>query len=115
MRSYHFVAEVAFNFSITSKTLTNKNIIATKEDAVKDFEKEEVEKICPKISLTLQNPKPPTDNLSEDEHKALKELQFDTTVVILPDDKDRSTVNRNCEDYLERCMDHINNVPYQLL
>ena len=31
------------NFSITSKTLPNKNIIATVVDAVKDLEKEEAE------------------------------------------------------------------------
>ena len=33
------------NFSITSKTLPNKDIIATVEDAVKDLEKEEVNTI----------------------------------------------------------------------
>ena len=33
------------NFSITSKTLLNKDIIATIEDAVKDLEKEEADTI----------------------------------------------------------------------
>ena len=33
----------------------------------------------------------------------------------MPADKGRSTVILNCEDYLEKCMDHINNGPYQLL
>ena len=68
-----------------------------------------------KITLTLQNSKPPKDNLSKDERKALKELQSDTSVVYLPADKGRSTVILNREDYLEKCMDHINNAPYQLL
>ena len=54
-------------------------------------------------------------NLSKDERKALKELQSDTSIVILPADKGRSTVILNHEDYLEKCMDHINNGPYQLL
>ena len=45
----------------------------------------------------------------------MKELQSDTSIVILPADKGRSTVILNCEDYLEKCMDHINNGPYQLL
>ena len=103
------------NFSITSKTLPNKDIIATVEDAVKDLEKEEADTICAKVSLTLQNSKPPKDNLSKDERKALKELQSDTSIVILPADKGRSTVILNHEDYLEKCMDHINNGPYQLL
>ena len=103
------------NFSITSKTLPNKDIIATLEDAVKDLEKEEADTIRAKVSLRLLNSKPPKDNLSKDERKALKELQSDTSIVILPADKGRSTVIFNREDYLEKCMDHINNGPYQLL
>ena len=50
-------------------------------------------------------------NLSKNERKALKELQSDTSIVILPADKGRSTVILNREDYLEKCMDHINNGP----
>ena len=42
-------------------------------------------------------------------------MQSDTSIVILPADKGRSTVILNREDYLEKCMDHINNGPYQLL
>ena len=34
---------------------------------------------------------------------------------MLPADKVRSTVILNHEDYLEKCMDHISNNPYQLL
>ena len=45
----------------------------------------------------------------------MKELQFDKPIIILPADKSRSTVILNHEDYVEKCMDHINNDPYQLL
>ena len=55
------------NFSITSKTLPNKDIIATTENAVKDLEKEESDTISAKVSLTLQNSKPTKDNFSKDE------------------------------------------------
>ena len=40
-------------FSINSKTLLNKDIIATVEDAVKNLQKEEIDTICPKISHTF--------------------------------------------------------------
>ena len=90
-------------------------MIATVEDAVKDLEKEEADTICAKVSLTLQNSKPPKDNLSKDDRIALKELQSDTSIVILPAHKGRSTVILNREDYLEKCMDDINNSPCQLL
>ena len=61
-------------FSITSKTLPNKDIIAAVKDAKKHLEKEEADTVRAKVSLTHQNSKPPKDNLSEDERKALKEL-----------------------------------------
>ena len=91
---------------ITSKTLPNKDIIATVQDTVKDLEKEEADTIRAKASLTLQNSKHPKDNLSKDERKDLKELQSDISIVILPARKGRSTVILNREDYLETCMDH---------
>ena len=47
------------NFSSTFKTLPNKDIITTIEDAVKDLKKEEAYMIRPKVSLTFQNFKPP--------------------------------------------------------
>ena len=103
------------NFSITSKTLPNKDIIATIEDEVKDLEKEEVNTTRARVSLTLENSKPPKDNLSKDERKTLKELQSDTSIVILPADKGRSIVILNREDYLEKSMDHVSNGPSQLL
>ena len=103
------------NFSITSKKLPNKDITATIEDSVMNLDKEETDMIHAKVSLTLQNSKPSKDNLSKDERRALKELQSDTSIVILPADKGRSTVILNREDYLEKCMDHINNGTYLLL
>ena len=81
------------NFSIASKTLPNKDIIATIEDAVKDLEKEEADTIRAKVSLTLLISKPPKDNLFQGmSAKLLKELQSDTSIVILPAGKGRSTV-----------------------
>ena len=59
------------NFSITSQTLPNRDIIVTIEDAVRN-QKEEADRIRAKISFTLQKSKPPKDNLSKHEDKALK-------------------------------------------
>ena len=43
-----------------------------------------------------------TIGLSRHEHKVLKELQADTSTVILPAGKGRSTIILNHEDYLEK-------------
>ena len=48
---------------------------------MKDLEKEEADTIRAKVSLTLRNSKPPKDNLSKEERKALKELQSDASNV----------------------------------
>ena len=45
----------------------------------------------------------------------MKELQSDTSILILPADKGRSTVILKCVESMEKCMDHINNGPYQIL
>ena len=47
------------NFSFTLQTLPNKDIIATIKDAVNVLENEETDTIRAKVSLTLQNSKPP--------------------------------------------------------
>ena len=47
--------EKGLNFSITSKTLPNKDIIAAIEDAVKNLEKKKADTIRAKVLLTLQN------------------------------------------------------------
>ena len=49
------------NFSITSKKLP-KEFIATKEDAVVDPKKEEVDSIHIKINYTFKTSKPSKDN-----------------------------------------------------
>ena len=103
------------NFSIYSKVMPIKGIIAVMEDAVKDLEKEGTDMIRAKINLTLQNFKPAKEDLSKDKRKALKELQSDTSTVVLPADKGGSTVILNCEDYLEKSMDRINNGSCKLL
>lgn len=43
------------------------------------------------------------------ERKVLIELQSIISIVALTVDKDRATVILCCEDYLENCIDHINN------
>ena len=80
------------NFSISFKTGTNKDIIANIEDTAEYLEKEEADMIRAKLSLTLQYSTPPKDNLSKDRRKALNELQFNTSIVILATEKGRSTV-----------------------
>ena len=55
------------------------------------------------------------NNRSKKDRKGLKELQPDTSIVVLPADNGRSTVTINREDCLKKYIDHINTGPYQLV
>ena len=46
--------------------------------------------------------------------KLWKELQSDTSIVTLPAGQSTSSIIFNRENYLEKCMDHMKNGPYQL-
>ena len=89
--------------------------------AIKDLEKKETDKIYAIVSFTLQDSKPSKVNLSKGEHKALKKLQSNASVVILPAGKGRSTIildlplSLTVRNIWKKYMDHINNGPYQLL
>lgn len=48
-------------------------------------------------------PPPPPSNVSKDERKALKDLQSDNSIVILPADKGRCTVVMDSGAYKEKC------------
>ena len=95
--------------------MPNTDFVATIRDAVKDLEKVEADMIRAKISLTVINSKPSKDNLCKNESKDLKELQSDKSILILPACKGKYTVILIRRYYLEKCMDHINDEPYQLL
>ena len=55
-----------------------------------------VEDASPSIA-TLENSKPPKDKLSKNKRKVLKELQSDTSIVILLANKGKATVTLNRE------------------
>ena len=68
--------------------LTNFVLLPLENEAfaILKTEKEEADTIRAKVGVTLQNSKSPRDNLSKNQRKALKELQSDTSIVILPAD-----------------------------
>ena len=70
---------------ISSKQLTQieTNLLSKGlnfETTVNDLEIEEADTICVKINFALQNSKPLKDGFINNGRKALKELQFDTSI-----------------------------------
>ena len=91
----------ALTSQLLLKKQPNKNIIASIEDAIKDFVIEEADTIAAKINLPLQISKPLKNDPSKDERKDLKELQSNKIIIALQADKGRSTVILNREDYMQ--------------
>ena len=74
-----------------SANIPFKEIISKVEGGIKALPKEEADTIRAKVSLTLQNAKPPQDNLTKNERTALHQLKKDKNIIILPADKGRAT------------------------
>lgn len=64
-------------------------------------------------SFTLQGFKPSTDKFSKDNDRALRILQSEKPIVVLPADKGRAAVILNREYLSEKCIDHKSNIPYE--
>ena len=100
------------NYSFTPQTIPTADIIAKVETAIRTLpDREEVENIRAKTSLIIQKQSFQRKNLPAEQKKALHSLREDNSVIILPDDKGRSTFILNKQDYIKKCQDHLNNAP----
>ena len=85
------------------------------ENSVKSLPKEEADNLRAKVSLALQSAELLKDNLTWKERTAIKNRCDDESITILPADRGRATVILYKVDYLEKCLEHINNRPYKYL
>ena len=98
------VLERGLNFAIAPKTLPVMNITSAVEKGLKLLgNSPSVDIARAKITQILSNWRPPTPNLTEEEFKALKQLQQDKTIIILKSDKGNATVVMDKNDYEKRC------------
>ena len=99
------VLERSLDFAIAPKTLPAMNITSAVEKGLKPLWNSPSFDIArAKITQILSNWRPPTPNLTEEEFKALKQLQQDKTITILKSDKGNATVVMDKNDYEEKML-----------
>lgn len=87
------------NFAIAPPKIPKDEIISQIEDAILGLPTEAANNIRRQTSNILRNAKPPKPNLTRPERLALRELNSNPEIIILPADKGNATVVLNKHDY----------------
>ena len=86
------------NYAPTPTEIPIRKIVAAVEDGLRKVGRSEADLARTYIVDILNQSKPPINNMSR-EIKATKDLSRDTSIVILPADKGKSTVVLNSSEY----------------
>ena len=93
------------NFAVTPRELPIVDIVTSTESACRKLSEGDASELRAKVVNLLSRPntKNIDSNLSNDERKALQQLQKDKDIKILPADKGRLVVVLNTVDYHSKC------------
>ncbi|XP_060527544.1 uncharacterized protein LOC132702783 [Cylas formicarius] len=87
------------NFAITPRHIPIEEIISSTEAAIKNLPDQNAEEIRIETANILRKAKPPKTNLTRSEGLALRSLNTDEGIIILPADKGNATVLLKTEEY----------------
>ncbi|XP_072043325.1 uncharacterized protein [Amphiura filiformis] len=87
---------------ITHQLTHHDDFIVATERACWDLPSDKAEQLRAEIAGTLRSAKPPSSNLTRDERNALRNLQKEKSILILPADKGKATVVVDTDDYESR-------------
>ena len=104
------VLNKGLNFATTIKRIPYLDLIAPIEDAALKIPKARADELKWKVRQALEKSKPPKPNISKTDRQALKSLQDDNNIIILPADKGNATVDR--VEYSNKLADLIGNGGY---
>ena len=80
------------NFAVTPNKIHVEDIIANVESALYHLPEEKAEEIRGEVTRILRKAKPPKSNITRKERNAIKSLNSDPDIIILPADKGDTTV-----------------------
>ena len=103
------------NFAITPKEIPKEEIIANLESALRFLPEEKAQELRTETARILKKAKPPKSNLKPREFKAIRELNKDENILVLPADKGNATVVINTEDYKRKINDLLDPGSYKEL
>ena len=100
------------NFFITIKRIPYLDQIAPIEDAPLKIPRAKGDEVRWKVRQPLKKSKPLKPNISKAERQAIKSLQNDNSIIILPANKGNATVIMDSVDYSNKLADLIDNGGY---
>ena len=104
--------EKGLNYSITLTTIPAVELVAKIETVLAGMPTEEADTIRADLSSVICRTQAPKPNCTRNQITALKSLQQNDNIIILPADKGRATAILNKEDYIRKCNEHLPNGPY---
>ena len=106
--------EKGMNYSITPTTIPAVDLVAKIETVLAGRPTEEADTIRADQSSAIQRTESPKPSCTRNQIAALKSLQRNDNIIILPADKERATVIPNKEDYIRKFNEHQENESYIL-
>ena len=100
------------NFVTTIKRILYLDLIASIEDVALKLPKARADELRWKVRQVLEKSKPPKTNISKTERQALKSLQDDDSIIILPADKGNATLVMDRVEYSNKLADLVDNGGY---
>ena len=98
-KSQEDILKLGLNFAPAPTKLPVVDTIAAVEEKARQLSEEDAEDLRGRVCGILRHAKPPKDNLTKEQRKALKELRSQEDEAILPADKGNATVMITREDY----------------
>ena len=98
------LAIMGLNFAVSPNDVPVEDIVVSTESLIQNtnLSPEVVDNIRAGVAGVLKSSKPPSSNLNKEERSALKDLQKDKSITILPADKGNCVVVMNSDKYVEQ-------------
>ena len=109
------VLALGLNFVTTPRQIPIIKMIASTEATARQLNEESAQHLRSKVSAILHTAKPPKSNLSPGLQSAMRKLQKDKDIVIIPDDKGNATVVMDRSEYTRKMDDLLRDEAYEKL
>lgn len=96
------ILALGLSFAVAPRQVPVQKIVAATEALAHNLDRTSADLLRLNVSGVLHQTKPPKPNLTPLQHRALRALREDPTIVIIPADKGRATVLLNKEKYIQK-------------
>ena len=96
------VLTLGLNFAVAPKQVPYESIIAATEATARQLKPEVASELRKGVSEALSKARPPQSNVDKGMRRAIRGLQEDTEIVILPADKGNATVVMEKSEYISK-------------